>query len=581
VNHEKNHDLSTENLPVGAACLAGLITFLVFLRALSCGFVNMDDPDYVLNNTLIGSLDPAHISAAFSTIHAGFWMPLTWISLAVDHHFWGMNPLGYHLTNILLHAINTGLVVVIADRLMKGRRTMRGVERLLRGERQELMGGEESSTLCGSSQPPSHQIYPVILLLAGLLWGIHPLRVESVAWVTERKDVLNGLFLLGSIHCYLRYTQGCRTSADHFWLRRDYALCFILFMLSLMAKPVSVVMPFLLLVIDWYPLHRLHRSNLRQIVAEKAPFLLCSGVTVAATLFFASHSNILTPYDNLTFSQRLAISGNGVFEYCRFMLYPAGILPLHVIDASQMTLYALRGVAFVVFSVVLIYVFRKERWPAAVLFGFLLPLLPVLAFFQNGLQAFASRFTYLPSLSPTILLTFLAVSVFEKNGGFGLRFLRQTVLIGGVLLVGAYGVTSWNFIGTWKSTETLWSRIIDLQPTGRAFKERGLYYLSRGMNAEAGRDLAASINFARKADLEEIYKLHALRGVALFKQDLYAEAVHEFDRAISSCSDPKYFFYRGMALMALGRTKEAEADFSQAGGATGPIEWGNSLCRKQ
>ncbi|MDA8414299.1 MAG: hypothetical protein M0023_11010 [Desulfobacteraceae bacterium] len=533
------------------ALAAGVICLLVYLRALSCGFVNMDDPDYVLNNPLVRALDRDHLVAAFSTVHAGFWMPLTWISLAIDYHFWGLNPVGYHLTNILLHSLNTGLVVLIAAELGK----------------------------VISSPGKGGQIHPLTLLLAGLLWGLHPLRVESVAWVTERKDVLNGLFFLGSLFCYLRYARESRSPENHFRARRDYLLSLVLFMLSLMAKPVSVVLPFMLLVLDWYPLRRLTRARLRAVVAEKIPFLVCSASMVVATLLIARQSHILASYDNLSLLQRLAVSGNALFEYCRLMLWPVGILPLHVIDAAQMAAYALKGMTFVLFSAAGVYAFRKGHWPAAVLLCFLLPLLPVLAIFQNGIQAFAARFTYLPSIAPGILAAYAVGAAYNRSSGRWAGFARQAIPVAGVALIVAYGITTWRFVGIWKNTETVWSRIIDLQPTGRAYKERGLYYLSRGEDRAAEQDLTASIGFAQRVGLEEIYRLYALRGVALLNQERYAAAVEDFDRAIPLCPDPRYYYQRGRAFEALGKHNEAKADFHRAGRADGPIEWGNSACR--
>ena len=350
-------------------------------------------------------------------------------------------------------------------------------------------------------------------------------------------------------------------------------------MLSLMAKPVSVILPFMLLVLDRDPLRRLNRASLRAVVAEKIPFFICSGAMVAATLSIARRANILASYDNLSLLQRLAVSGNALFEYCRFMLWPARVLPLHVIDASQMAVYALKGTAFVLFSAAGLYAFRKGRWPTTVLLCFLLPLLPVLAIFQNGIQAFAARFTYLPSIAPSLAAAFWAGSLYRMDDGVWPGFLRRAVCAAGVAVIVACGFASWRFIGVWKNTETVWSRIIDLQPTGRAFKERGLYYLSTGSAAAAAGDLTASIRFAQRAGLDEIYKLYAFRGVALFNQGHYRDAVEDFSRAIALCPDPVYFYQRGRALSAVGKAKEAEADFNRAGSADGPIEWGDSACR--
>ncbi|MBC7962576.1 MAG: hypothetical protein H7Y05_06495, partial [Steroidobacteraceae bacterium] len=146
----------SRNRIIKIAFFAGLVCFLLYLRALSCDFVNYDDPDYVLENPAIRLIDGEFLAWAFTTPYMGWLMPLTWISFAVDYHFWGLNPLGFHLTNIILHSINTALVVLIADSLLRRSQVSRDDE------------WQES------------HLYPAMLLLAGFLWGIHPLRVESV-----------------------------------------------------------------------------------------------------------------------------------------------------------------------------------------------------------------------------------------------------------------------------------------------------------------------------------------------------------------------------------------------------------------
>ncbi|MFH1027993.1 MAG: hypothetical protein V1791_08325, partial [Pseudomonadota bacterium] len=133
---------------------AALVCFLVYLPALFCDFINWDDPDYIINNPGIRLLDRQFLKEAFTTSYMGWWMPLTWISFAIDYRFWGLDPFGYHLTNVLLHSVNAGLVVLVADRLLN---RMQGVEG-------KLQVG---------------YLYPATLLLAGLLWALHPLRVES------------------------------------------------------------------------------------------------------------------------------------------------------------------------------------------------------------------------------------------------------------------------------------------------------------------------------------------------------------------------------------------------------------------
>ncbi|MFA7402492.1 MAG: tetratricopeptide repeat protein [Pelobacteraceae bacterium] len=560
----------SERIAVVAAS-AAVICLLVFLRSLSCGFVNLDDYEYVLNNPLLRQLDAGAIVDAFTKPHAGFWMPLTWISLALDYHFWGLNPLGYHLTNIVLHAVNTGLVVLIADRVLaKGHVTgsKRGVSDAKATSLNPPLSGGKLFTPPLIRRGWEGLGYPVTLMLAGLLWGIHPLRVESVAWVTERKDVLNGLFAFSSVLCYLRYAR-LRESGEAF--RACYLLALFLFACSLMAKQVTVVLPLVLLALDWY-WERVERAGVFNLLIEKIPFILVSGAMAAITLHFAKQSGILLPHDTLPFVQRLLISGNALFEYCRLMVYPAGIMPLHIIDLSEMATYGAKT-AVVVTACIVLCVFRNRSGVVVTALCFLLPLLPVLAIFQNGLQAFAARFTYLSAVAPAILLCSVFAPSFRRGGENGRRWGLGVAVLFLVAVTVVFAVATFRQIAVWKSTETVWTRIIEVKPSGRAYKERGMYRLANGNYAAAADDLALSLEFARRADLPEMFNLHAFRGEALRQQQRYGEALDEFTRAIAVCPRREYYFRRGVVLEGLGRKEAALEDFRRAGGVEEPMKW--------
>ena len=497
------------------ALVAGLTCLLVYLRALTCGFVSLDDPEYVLNNAAIRHFDWNLVVTSFTGATAGFWMPLTWISLALDHQIWRLNPLGYHLTNILLHAINAGMVVLIADRLCRG----------LFAEEWERTGRA--------------YLYPGMLLLAGLLFGIHPLRVESVAWVTERKDVLNGLFSLGSILCYLRYVQQQEATGAGGAPRRWYFFSFALFGLSLLAKSVSVVLPAMFLVADWYPLGRLRQERLGTLVAEKLPFLFLSGAMSVATLYFTAQSRFLVSYEDFPLGQRLLVSGNAVFEYCRLLLVPVGISPFHVIPDPIPTAYAVTT-GLVAVICVGVAAARKSRWVPAAWLAFLLPLLPVLAFFQNGDQSFASRFTYLPSVAPGIAVAALAAAAVARGNGFLLR--RGVPALTALLLLFHAGMT-YRLIGVWQDTGTVWSRAIDLEPQAILFKERGIYHHGAGRYDAAVADYTEALGRATAGLQPYLYNLYAYRGEALRAAGRYEEAVADLSRAIALYPHPEYYHF--------------------------------------
>ena len=534
---------------ISAICAAatGLITLLVYLRALSCGFVNLDDPDYILNNPLIRHLDFDMLMSAFSQAHLGWWMPLTWVSFAVDYHFWGLNPLGYHLTNIMLHAVNTGLVVLIADRV-----TRQG----------PWTGDWEAGT--------KGWIYPVAPLLAGILWGIHPLRVESVAWVTERKDVLNGLFSLGCVYFYFCYVQlkngGGKGTA------RAYILSLLLFALSLMAKSVSVVLPLMLLVIDWYPLQRLRRVSVAQLLLEKIPFITLSIVMAFSTVYFTAQSQYLINYEMFPFSQRLVVSGNAIFEYLRLLLFPVGLIAFYVIPDPIPIAYTVTS-AFVIALCVVIFIFRKHRWLPVTWLCFVIPLLPVLAFLQNGDQSFAARFTYLSAVAPSIAAAFIIVAVYVKATRTGRHIapLAVAATMAGLMLY--YGVITVRLIASWKDSDTLWSRMIDLQPGAIVYKERGIYYYSVGKYSAAINDFSTALKIAPKAWHPYLYNLLAYRGESLRSTGRYAEAIQDFTAAIVCRPLPAYYHLRGLALKGLGRSSEAEEDFRRAGPDPEKLGW--------
>ncbi|MBT0652303.1 tetratricopeptide repeat protein [Geomobilimonas luticola] len=537
------HAKTAENSASRVALVAGLICLLVYLRALGCGFVNWDDQDYILNNIAIRTLDANLVSWAFTNHAVGWWMPLTWLSFALDYHFWGLNPLGYHLTNIVLHAVNTGLVVLIAARVAN-------------------YAVPESVSDC------PRWLFAGALLLAGLLFGIHPLRVESVAWATERKDVLNGLFFFGAVLAYLRYVRKRDTGGAG--AGRDYLLAVVLFCCSLMAKQVSVVLPVMLLVLDWYPLDRLRRMGLRAVLLEKVPFLALSVAMTVFTITIAMQDNALAL--GLSFGQRLVISGNAVFEYVRLLLYPVGIIPVYIIPQPIPGAYTAKTIIAVLVCVG-VAAGWKRAWLPAIWLCFLLPLVPVLAFTQNGIQAFAARFTYLPSVAPSIATALALIVFLPKLAGAVGRWGQFFVVSLLVMVLVLYGLTTQRLISVWHDSGTFWTRVIEYQPFDRAYFYRGLFHVDEGAYDAAVSDYTASLTLALKDGFPEAFNIYAFRGEALVKAGHYADAVADFTTAIDRSPHPLYFHHRGLALQAQGRMAEAAADFLRAGQARGQMRW--------
>lgn len=546
---------SKKSVVMLSAATAALICLLVYLRALSCGFVHSDDPSYVLENAGIRHLDLNLISSAFTEKFADdYWMPLVWISLAIDYYFWGLNPLGYHLTNILLHATNAGLVVLIAARLVRGK-------------------ADPQSELEWTWKRERHQYsFPAMLLLAGLLWGIHPLRVESVVWVAERKDVLNGIFALGSILCYLCYAQNKEGGVAKGYAAGYYLLSLTLFTCSLMAKPVSVVIPAMLLVADWYPLGRWQRGKYLKVLLEKVTYLFLSAAASAVIILIKHHlEGGLTPLRDLPIGLRFVVSGNAIFEYVRLFLFPVGIIPYNVLSKSLPYMVAVKAAVVLLGMCLWIALGRKKPWIIAAGAAFILPLLPVLPFFHNGNDiAFAARFTYLPSIVPSIVA---AVLIFNMYSLVSWRWQRYFVIFLAVTSLSYYGYMTQRLIGVWDNSGTYWSRVIDVKPLGRAYEGRGYYLYTQGRYSEAIDDFTKAIGIASKLGLPMRYNLYAHRGEAFRSAERYSEAVDDFTMAIMMRPELNYYFHRGISFGAMGKLEEAEADLARAGTETGPLEW--------
>lgn len=530
---------------------AALVCFLVYLPALFCDFINWDDPDYIIYNPGIRLLDRQFFKEAFTTSYMGWWMPLTWISFAIDYRFWGLDPFGYHLTNVLLHSINAGLVVLVADRLLN------------------RMQGAEGKLQAG-------YLYPATLLLAGLLWALHPLRVESVVWVTERKDVLNGIFSLAAILCYLRFARIRDTAGHSGAVARFYILTLLFLLLSLMSKPVSVVLPAMFLVADWYPLKRFRKGQVPRLLLEKVPFGVLVIAASLATIYFAAESRILVPYQLFPLSSRFLLAGNSLFEYCRLTLYPVNLIHIYLMPWPLPASYAVKALLVAVFSGICAWQYKKNPWLPATWLAFILPLAPVLGFFQNGMQSHAARFTYLPSVATSICAAALTGVLYRRAAEANSRLPRLflTALVAVTLLICT--VITERHLAAWKNSETLWSRSIAIKPVGRAYYQRADYYLQKGRYLEAADDLRISIDMGKKAGFTMLFNLHALRGDAFSKAGRYEDAVSEFTEAIMLDPYPGYYYHRGRSQQALGNFKQAEADFLLAGGYRGPIEWRGS-----
>jgi tetratricopeptide (TPR) repeat protein len=528
---------------IGIALLVALLTVLVYLPVLGNGFVNWDDPEYVYENEHIRSLGKESLRWMFTTYHASNWHPLTWLSHGIDYAMWGLNPLGHHLTSIVLHGLNTFLVVILITRLVSFGRN--DITAQIRNTKYEI----RNSLLAGA--------------VTGLLFGLHPLHVESVAWVSERKDVLYAFFYLLSILAYVRYVRaeaGKRTV--------PYVVCLVLFLLSLLSKPMAVTLPVVLLILDVYPLGRtgikgLFTSHWR-VVVEKVPFFTMTIVSSIMTVQAQEAGGALKSLDFHSMGERVPVGIRALLFYLYKVVWPVDLAPLYPYPSGA-SLFNIQYLGFVVMvvgiTVFCIWQWRLQRVWAALWAYYVVTLFPVLGIVQVGEQAAADRYTYLSSLVPFVLVGLLMISATEraiKGKGIVVKRVVLFLCLTGILLSLVFSTLQQGRI--WKDPFTLWNAEIEIYPDYyRGYKKRGQAYSDRGNHELAIQDYNRSI---------QIYPIYAAtyldRGVSYAGLDKYEQAIEDFTVAIMMY--PEYteaLTNRGIAHLMLGNFQQALRDFNR------------------
>ncbi len=407
------------------AVLLGLVTIVLYWPSTRCGFINYDDPDFITANPHVqGGLSWEGIKWAFSnTKQAAYWAPLMWLSHQLACQFFGLNPWGHHLINVLLHAFNTALVFLLLRKL--------------------------TGTTWRS-------------LLVAALFGWHPLRVESVAWITERKDVLSTFLGLLSLLFYVRYAQKRSRTVDCGLWTMDYALALFFFALGLMSKAMLVTWPFVMLLLDWWPLKRFTIHDLRftsfRLVFEKVPFFVLAAAASIVTYLVQKHGGAVTPIEDLSVSTRI---GNALICYCTYLgklFWPADLAVFYPYQRHWPMAEVLLAGGLMTAITVLCIVGRR-RYPF-MLMGWLWyvgTLVPVIQLVQAGNQMMADRFVYIPSLGMLILVVWGA---YELSRRWRNQAMVWSVAGCGVIVL-CFGLTRQQ-LGYWKDSETLFRRALDV-----------------------------------------------------------------------------------------------------------------------
>jgi Flp pilus assembly protein TadD len=536
------------------AALVAVLTFAVYLPALQNGFV-WDDLQYITSNSFIRSLNGNLFNSAFLEFQADNWHPLTWISHALDYFLWGLNPLGHHLTNIILHAFNTTLVVLLLMRLLevyKKRGKSLGLPGPFLSDRQSLIA-------CG---------------VAGLLFGLHPVHVESVAWISERKDLLCALFFLLSIMSYVKYApvpdnRATQRTVLSQWFDKQYLFTLGSFALALLSKPMAVTLPVVLLILDLFPLNRMRSpKTLWTAFSEKLPFFALALISSVLTILAQSAGGAMEMMQPVPLSMRLLVGARSLIAYLGKMIVPVNLIPYYPYpdNVSLMSPEYLSSIVLVIGITSFFVVIAKKQkvWLAA--WGyFVVTLIPVLGIVQVGNQAMADRHTYLPSLGPFLIIGLTVAALLEKVRAarqFGL-ILKMGGAVAIILLFTSLSYATIQQIGIWKNGVIFWSTVIeangDEQSPHRevAHNNLGMAYVSQGQWDRAAAEFQTAVRLK-----PDYVMAHYNLGVAYASQGQLDRAIAEYQTALQlKPASAESHNNLGIAYASQGQLDRAIAEF--------------------
>ncbi len=425
----------------GVPLLVGAAAVVPFLSALSGGF-NWDDIPNLVENPRYRGLDWTHLKWMFTTMLLGHYIPLTWLSFGFDYAVGGMNPRGYHLTNVLLHGVNAALVYLVARRLLRAASGGAGSPR-----RDEERRREQLATGVGAA-------------FAALVFGVHPLRVESVAWVTERRDVLCGLFFLLTVLAYLRGVSRGGTIQARWW-----AVSVAAFVLALLSKAAAMPLPAALLLLDIYPLGRVAAMGWRRLVTEKIPYLVPAGFSGLMAVVAQARAGAVTEYPDHGIAARVAMTSYSFMFYPWKLVWPNELSPLYELPArldpfTARFLLPMIGLVIVTAALALL----RRRCPGALtawVYSALMVLPVSGAVVHAGIQLVADRYSYLSGLGFAVLAGGGLAWLLRARDRLRPSVVGVGVLVALLVVVG-WGASSWRQGQVWRDSETLWRWALEL-----------------------------------------------------------------------------------------------------------------------
>jgi tetratricopeptide (TPR) repeat protein len=498
-----------------------IVIFLIVVSSLAFGriagnnFINYDDNKYITENNYIQhGINKESVRWAFTTTYFSYWHPFTWLSHMLDWSIFGANPSGHHLVSLLLHI---GAVVFLFLFLNK----------------------------------TTNNIW--LSAFASAFFAIHPLRVESVAWASERKDVLSMFFATACLYSYAFYAELPKLSR--------YLLCFLLFSLALMSKPIMVTLPFVMMLLDYWPLKRWpteRRNNLAcKLILEKFPFI-CLSIAVCVITFWAQNKDEqLASIEHLPFFNRV---GNSLISYTFYLgktFWPDDLAVFYPYDLSlSLWKIFISGTILAVTTIVVFYYIRKLPFLFVGWLMYLGTLIPVIGFVQSGAQSMADRYTYLPSVGITFILAWGISSLIKNEDA------RKKILFpAAIAVITIMSIIAWRQCGHWKNSIEIFSHALRVtQNNYLAHNSRGIAYGEAGQYQKAIDDFNKAIYWK-----PDYFKAYNNRGFTYTILGQYQNAVNDYNEAIILKSDyAKAYENRGFVHLIQGNNVSGCSDLQKA-----------------
>ncbi len=500
----------TRTLALLAAIL--VITFICFTPSLHENFTNWDDQDYVTENPYVVNIDARSVNAMFTQSIASNYHPLTILSLAINYQMTGLNASSYHWTNLILHLINTFLVFYFAFLLF---------ERKTAGA-----------------------------LLVAFLFAIHPMHVESVAWVAERKDVLYTLFFVGALITYLKYLSNKSMSM--------YIATLVLFVLSCLSKPTAVMLPVVLLLVDFLK----HRDWKMNVLLEKAPFFIGAIVFGIITIRIQS-SSAIGDFEVHSIGEKFLFAAYGTFMYIAQMFAPFKLSALHpyppVGTASSQPVFYVALLVVLALGGLMFWSLRKTRMITFGLLFYGAMIALTLQFVQVGSALISDRYTYVSYIGLFVIFGWLLNEFLAKNAS---NTSRQYGVLGLIGLVGALlCFLTFNRCKVWQDSGKLFSDVLKSYPDSKiAHNNLGNYYVDEAKQMDQG-----LVHLNRAVELDpNYYKARVARGKVFRLTRKYNEALADYNKAISlKPNDDEAYNNRGNVYFNLQQYDKALADYQK------------------